>query len=233
MQQQYQKPMTSSELLEKTNQFIDSVMALEIEFENFLSDKEVGDDVEKLIECQNQFWNESVSILMDEISQDDSGGDIPVLLWNNCFFTRFYEEKIFGDWSDLELRKLTILLGIHNLEKFIKSRAIEKEAETIDGEPHSDTDSLKSEPREISKSPLNSSTDIEPKTVGDRDGEHDDDSSSKAIQAMAANDLLQNSQTENGPATSDEDCEEEEDCGASEWSDDEIDNIEVIINVEN
>lgn len=166
--------MTSSGVFEKTNEFIASVKALETEFENFLSDEEVGDDDEKLFECQNQFWNDNVSRVIDEMTENEPDGDIHVdrciLLWNNCFFTRFYNEKIFGDWSDLGLRKLTILLAIHNLEKFAKCRAIEIGAKTSDEESRSGMDNWKSPPREIS----NPRKDIEPTEAGDSNGEYDE-----------------------------------------------------------
>lgn len=228
MQKQHPKPLTSSELLETTNQLIASVKTLEKEFENFLSDKEIGDDVEKLIECQNQFWNESVSRLIDEVTQDEAdcvnNVDRCILLWDNCFFTRFYNETIFVDWSDLELRKLTILLGIHNLKKLNKSRAIEIEPKTSDEESESDTDTLTSQ--ETSNSSENSSSEIGLKAASDCDGENDDESDSKTPRLSEPRDLSQNSQTGIRAETSDEGSEESDE---PEESDDEMGNIKVLI----
>lgn len=145
--QRQPKPMTSSELLEKTTELITSVKSLEMDFQLFLSDKEIGDDVDKLIEHQNQFWNNistHISRIVDKITQNEADADNCRLLCNISFVTGFYNEKIFDDWSDLELRKLTIFLGIHNLQRLIK-----------DQEPESETENLESTAGEISDSSQN------------------------------------------------------------------------------
>lgn len=145
--QRQPKPMTSSELLEKTTELITSVKSLEMDFQLFLSDKEIGDDVDKLIEYQNQFWNDistHISRIVDKITQNEADADNCRLLCNISFVTGFYNEKIFDDWSDLELRKLTIFLGIHNLQRLMK-----------DQEPESETENLESTAGEISDSSQN------------------------------------------------------------------------------
>lgn len=186
--------MTSSELLEKTNQLIASVKLLEKEYEHFQSDKEIGDDVEKLIEYQNEFWNGHVSRIIDEITQDESDGNINddhcILLWNNCFLTHFYNAKIFDDWTDLELRKLTILLGIHNLEKLTKNHAIVIEPKSSYEEPKIDAEDLTSTSREMSNSPRVydaeigvTSSDIEPEIY--------DEDNSKILQEFSENSQIE------------------------------------------
>lgn len=210
--QQQQKPMTSSELLEKTTNLINSVKSLEKDFEIFLSDKEIGDDVDKLIEYQNQFWNEKVSRIADEITQNESDTHIAEHcreLWDNCFLTSFYNEKIFGDWSDLELRKLTILIGIHNLKKHIEGHATEIEAQINDDEPEYESEAVDSSAIEISETSQNVHPDWE-HTASDNDEPKNAENDSKTPSSVEASNLSQNSQSEILSALSDAEAEYEE-----------------------
>lgn len=149
MQQQEQKtPMTSCELSEKTAKLIASVKSLEEIYDEFMADKEIADDG-KLMDYQTEFWNENVAAIINEITQTEANDKIVDrcrLLWDNCFFTRFYNEKILGDWptTELELRKLTILLGIYNLKKLtkLKEQPIDIAAKSNDEEPDDVTNEI-------------------------------------------------------------------------------------------
>lgn len=193
--QQHQKPMTSSELLEKTAKLITSVKSLQKDFENFVSAKEIGDDVDKLIECQNLFWNENMARIFGEIGHNKSDGAIAKhckILWDNCFLTRFYNEKIFGEWSDLELRQLTIFLAIHNLKKLIHDRVTEIEPQTTDKEQEKEADVVESTAGE----PENFDPQIEFTEIDNNEPENADDDDSKTSHFGEASNLSQNSQTE-------------------------------------
>lgn len=138
--QEQQKMMASTGLIGKTNKLVTSVKLLQQDYEQFIHDKEV-DDRDKLMECQNQFWKDNLARIQSNLIQSESDCDAAErcrLLWDNCFLTRYYNQKIFADWSksDLELRKLTILLGLFNLKKLTKDQL----PEVVNDEPQNDVD---------------------------------------------------------------------------------------------
>lgn len=122
---------TDDVLLNKKDQFINSIKSLEKDFDRFINERE-PDNANKLMECQSEFWNEHVTRV---INQDESEPTMNNLFWNLCFLTHFYNSKIFDDWQtmDLDNRKLTILLGIYNLEKNLNDQSNEEGPKTSDG----------------------------------------------------------------------------------------------------
>lgn len=146
--QDQKTPMTSSELSEKINQLVTSVKRLEENYDEFMASKGIREDAGKLMEHQTEFWNENVAAIIKEITQSETKDNHMVdhcrLLWDNCFFTRFYNEKILDDWlaTETDLRKLTILLGIHNLKNRTKlnEQPVDDEVKTSDIEADSETE---------------------------------------------------------------------------------------------
>lgn len=156
-QLQIKKPLTTLELTEKTAQLMASVKSLQAKYDEFMADKEIGDDSSKLMEHQNKCWDENVGAIFIEIGQNATDVEMRGrcrLVWDHCFLTHFYNEKILCDWSpiDLELRKLIILLGIHNLKKFIKGNPDEK---PVDVTPNTSGEEADNKASEQSDSPEN------------------------------------------------------------------------------
>lgn len=207
-QQEQKKPMTSSELSEKTDKLIASVKQLEEKYDEFMADKGAG-DADKLMENQTEFWNENVAAIINAITLSEMNDNIVDrcrLLWDNCFFTRFYNGKILGDWpaSEAELRKLTILLGIYNLKKLtkLKEQPVNVESKVSDEEPVGETDHSTIDSPSIQQDPQ---SDFEPRV-----SDAEPDSESEADWPDHIKDVIDISQDVVPPSMSDAEPNDEE-----------------------
>lgn len=113
--------------LEKVYNIRNCVKSLEEHYQNGI-DSEKIEGYEKLIEYQNEFWESHVKCI--ESCNDNfmtvEEHATPITnkcckaIWNFCCMVNLYNEMIHADWptTDVESRKLTILLAICDIENF-------------------------------------------------------------------------------------------------------------------
>lgn len=118
--------------MEKIYNLVNDVKSLDVEFQNGI-DSKMGDNRidtdDKLITYQNEFWEAYVkrigssndtNVNGDEHSAWDSSNKCCQMIWNFCMMVKLYNQEIYGNGptTDLNSRKLTILIAIANLKQF-------------------------------------------------------------------------------------------------------------------
>lgn len=118
--------------LEKINKLITSVESLELEYQKGIENKkgdEKIDNNEKLLQYQTDFWNSHILCIdtcneeflkMYENGSSGEWTECCKLTWDFCCMHSLYNRNIMKDWpeTDLESRKMTILLAIRDMENF-------------------------------------------------------------------------------------------------------------------
>lgn len=128
-----QKNLTLASDLQNLEDLINSVKKLELKYQDGI-DKRTGDEkidnYEKLLAYQTDFWNSHITCIdgcnqqflaMHERNADqEKACNCCKSIWDFCCMANLYQQNISDSWSatDLESRKLTILLAICDVEKF-------------------------------------------------------------------------------------------------------------------
>lgn len=128
-----QKDPTLASDLQNLDNLLNSVEQLELHYQKGI-DNQTGDEeinnYEKLFAYQTEFWNSHISCI-DSCNQNflemhkanaehEKACNCFKSIWNFCCMANLHHRNIMRSWpaSDLESRKLTILLAICDIEKF-------------------------------------------------------------------------------------------------------------------
>lgn len=126
------RDQTYTKDMEKIYNLVNDVKSLDVEFQQGIDNKKGDEQIDtddKLITYQSEFWEAYVkriesfndtNVNGDEYSAWENSNKCCQMIWNFYTMVKLYNQDIYGNglMTDLNSRKLTILIAISDLKQF-------------------------------------------------------------------------------------------------------------------